>query len=125
MKKRCSNKNDKDYRNYGRRGIKVCKAWHDYRAFKKWALAHGYRENLQIDRIDNDGGYSPKNCRWVTQRENARNTSRTRWITINGKTESLVRWCEIYEVSYILVHRRLARGWDIVDALTRPVGIGQ
>jgi len=95
MKKRCSCKNDKDYKNYGGRGIKVCKAWHDYRAFRKWALAHGYREDLQIDRINNDGNYTPKNCRWVTHNENARNTRRTRWITINRKTKSLAEWCEI------------------------------
>lgn len=121
MKYRCSNKNDKGYKHYGGRGIKLCKQWHDYRAFKKWALAHGYREDLQIDRINNDGNYTPKNCQWVPHKQNMRNTRRTRWETIKGKTKSLAEWCEIYDVSYKTVHARLERGWDLLDALTRPL----
>ena len=118
MKQRCSNKNDK---NYGGRGIKVCKLWQDYRAFKKWALAHGYREDLQIDRINNNGNYTPSNCRWVTDKENRRNTRRTRWFTISGETKSLAEWCEVYDILYRLVHHRLTSGWDIIDALTKPL----
>ena len=71
-----------------------------HRAFKKWSLAHGYRVGLEIDRIDNNGNYEPRNCRWVTRKENLRNTSRTRWFTINGITKSLPEWCEIYNVSH-------------------------
>ena len=56
-RKRCSNKNCKDYGNYGGRGIKVCKIWHDFRAFKEWALASGWQEGLELDRIDNNGDY--------------------------------------------------------------------
>ena len=121
MKMRCSNKNNKDYKYYGGRGIKVCKAWHDYRAFKKWALANGYREDLQIDRINNDGNYTPKNCRWVTPKENARNTRLTRWETIDGVTKSLAEWCDIYDISYHVVYVRMGRGWDLEDALICPV----
>ena len=101
MKKRCLNNTDKSYQYYGGRGIKVCKQWYDYRAFKKWALVHGYRVGLEIDRIDNNGNYEARNCRWVTRKENLRNTSRTRWFTINGITKSLPEWCEIYNVSYV------------------------
>ena len=121
MKKRCSRKNNKDYGNYGGRGIKVCKQWQDYRAFRKWALANGYKEELTIDRINNDGNYTPKNCRWVTNKENARNTSMTRWITIKAETKPLVEWCELFGISYTVAHGRLARGWESEDALTRPV----
>jgi hypothetical protein len=113
MKQRCLNKTDKDYKNYGGRGIKLCKQWHDYVAFKKWALAHGYREDLQIDRINNDGNYTPINCRWVPRKDNLRNTRRTRWETIKGNTKSLAEWCEIYDVSYGTVYARMKRGWNI------------
>ena len=119
MKKRCSNKYNKDYKNYGGRGIKVCKIWANYVAFKKWALAHGYRDDLQIDRIRNNGNYKPSNCRWVTRKENQRNTRQNRRITINGETKSLVEWCEIYNVSYQLVYGRLRRGWGAFHALTK------
>ena len=121
MKQRCLNKTDKDYKNYGGRGIKLCKQWHDYVAFKKWALAHGYRNDLQIDRINNEGNYTPNNCRWVTRKDNLRNTRRTRWGTIEGNTKSLAEWCEIYDISYATVLGRLSRGWDLIDALTKPL----
>ena len=118
MLKRCSGENHK---NYGGRGIKVCKAWRSFIAFRDWALAHGYRDDLQIDRIDNDGNYCPKNCRWVTCKANSRNTRRTRWETINGETKSLAEWCESYHMSYCVVHKRLGCGWELIDALTEPV----
>jgi hypothetical protein len=64
-----------DHEHYRRHGIRVCKAWHDYDAFADWALANGYRDDLTIDRIDNERGYEAENCRWVddeTQRWNKR-----------------------------------------------------
>jgi hypothetical protein len=67
MKQRCHNPNQRTYKYYGARGIKVCDEWfHDYEAFRKWAIENGYCEGLTIDRINNDGDYEPSNCRWVS-----------------------------------------------------------
>jgi len=119
MIRRCS---DKTQKNYGGRGIKVCPEWKDFILFRDWAVNHPtYEEGKQIDRIDNDGDYTPENCRWVTHKDNLRNTRRTRWETIDEETKSLAEWCEIYNMPYSVVHQRLSSGWDIVDALTQPV----
>lgn len=79
MKQRCYDKNRSDYKNYGGRGIKICKEWiNDYEAFRKWALNNGYNPHAQygectLDRIDNDGNYTPANCRWVDAKTQANN----------------------------------------------------
>ncbi len=75
MKSRCSNLNDPDYQQYyGSRGITVCDEWlHNFQAFHDWAMSHGYSDELTIDRMDNDKGYSPDNCRWATAEEQRHN----------------------------------------------------
>lgn len=74
MKRRCLNPEDKSYKRYGARGIGVCPEWIDsFQSFCSWALRNGYRDDLQIDRIDNNADYCPENCRWVTAAENSRN----------------------------------------------------
>jgi len=66
------------YYRYGGRGIKVCKEWQKFTVFYKWALESGYQDNLTIDRINNDGNYEPKNCRWSTPKEQAANRTNNR-----------------------------------------------
>lgn len=77
IKKRCLNKNRKQYVDYGGRGITICDEWlNDFISFYNWALDNGYQDNLTIDRINNDGNYEPLNCRWTTRTVQARNTRR-------------------------------------------------
>lgn len=79
MKSRCYNKEDKKYKNYGGRGIKVCNMWNNfYIMFKIWALLHGYKDNLSIDRIDNNGNYKSSNCKWATQAQQVQNSSKAK-----------------------------------------------
>lgn len=77
MKRRCKNKNRRNYHNYGGRGIKVCDEWDsDYLNFRDWSIKNGYSDELSIDRIDNDGNYEPNNCRWISQQLQLINTSK-------------------------------------------------
>jgi hypothetical protein len=77
MKSRCYNPNKENYRNYGGRGIQVCEEWRgDFYSFYTWATHNGWKKGLEIDRIDNDKGYSPENCRCVTKAENLKNKRR-------------------------------------------------
>ena len=78
MKNRCNNPNVKGFKWYGAKGVKVCDEWKDFQAFYDWAMKHGYKEGLTIDRIDPCGDYCPENCEWVTRSENSRRRHLTR-----------------------------------------------
>lgn len=89
MRCRCNNPNSNEYYRYGGRGIKICDEWMDKKAgisnFINWALNNGYKDGLTIDRIDNDKGYFPENCKWSDRFEQMSNTSKSKKITYQGK----------------------------------------
>ena len=128
MIRRCVDPKDSSYKYYGGRGISVCGEWaHDFNAFKDWAYANGYNEDANryectIDRIENDKGYSPDNCRWVTQEVQSNNKRSNRLLTYNGETLTMRQMSEKYEVPYQVLRERLRHGWNIEDAIEKKVG---
>ncbi len=113
------------YADYGGRGIKLCPEWNDKingsLNFLKWAEESGYREGLTIDRIDVNGDYSPKNCRWVSMHTQTRNRRSNVKYTLNGVTMTATDWSHKLGGERSLVRNRIANGWDVERALTTPV----
>lgn len=126
IKRRTTVEKCSQYDRYGGRGIVMFEDWYsDFEAFYEWSMSNGYRDDLSIDRIDNDGGYFPDNCRWTTRAVQANNTSRNRYITIDGVTHTLIEWCRIIGIDRTTVYKRLKRGMSEVDALTKPLHRGR
>lgn len=99
MKQRCYNKNDEHYKNWGARGITICDEWlKDSDAFIIWAINNGYKDGLQIDRIDINGNYEPSNCRWITNRENSWNKTNNRKLTYKGKEYCFSEFCYKFNI---------------------------
>ena len=108
MKNRCYNQKQQSYENYGGRGITICEEWlKSFTAFEEWSLSHGYADDLSIDRIDNNGDYSPKNCRWVTRTEQNENTRRNHLVTIGDRTQPLSAWVRERGLNYHTVSFRI------------------
>lgn len=120
IKSRCYNKNCPSYKDYGARGIAVCGEWlNDFQAFHDWSINNGYREGLQIDRINNDKSYSPNNCHFVTPKVNSNNKRNTVYITFNNISKPLSEWCEILNLNYCTVYKRIYNyNWPIEKALS-------
>jgi len=123
MIRRCEKEKRKDYHHYGGRGIFVCNEWKDYQTFKDWALANGYNEKLSLDRINNDLGYSPSNCKYSTAKQQARNRRNNYLLTAFDETKSIAEWVEDSRcsVNYSTVHARATRlKWPHEKAITEP-----
>ena len=111
MRMRCNNQKNSSYKNYGGRGIKVCKEWNEsFESFYEWAVQNGYSEDLSIDRIDCNGNYEPSNCRWADIKTQANNKRNNHKITIDNVTKNLKEWCDYYELNRSTVYRRIAKG---------------
>lgn len=126
MKTRCYNPADKGYKHYGNRGITVCDEWlHDFRAFYDWAMASGYDENAPrgectIDRIDNNKGYSPENCRWVgieVQNANKRDVCRVQY---EGREYTIAQLSERLKVAAPTLLQRVKNGWTEQELILPP-----
>ncbi len=121
MIQRCTNPNNKEYHNYGKLGIEICKKWRD--SFENFLEDMGERPfDCTLERKDNKKGYYPGNCKWATRKEQARNKRSNRLITHNGKTQLLIEWAEKTGINRTTITSRIDRyGWSIKKALTTPV----
>lgn len=120
MKSRCNNPKNKKYNRYGGRGIKVCDEWeNDFMAFYNWAISNGFEESLSIDRIDNNKGYSPDNCRWATPRQQANNTRRNIIVERDGEKVTLSDLCRNLGLNYRLVLSRIESGMTVEMAISK------
>jgi hypothetical protein len=116
IKKRCYNPNNKDYKDYGQRGILVCDAWKD--SFENFLLDMGNKPSPEhsLDRIDVNGNYEPSNCRWATRKEQQRNKRNNVMFTYKGETKCISEWSEITGLSFQVIQSRINTGWkdDII-----------
>lgn len=116
MKARCTDKNSIGYGLYGGRGITLCQEWYNYLNFYH-DMRDKYKQGLQLDRIDNNGPYSPQNCRWVTAKQNSRNHRSNRTLTLNNETRCLAEWAEITGINYKTLQYRINAGWSTKKVL--------
>lgn len=119
MKRRCNAPQSKNYHRYGGRGVKVCEEWSDYEAFSAWAMANGYKHGLTLDRVENDKGYSPENCRWATMKEQQNNRGNNQKITIDGVEKTVCQWAEEYGINPHTIRGRIKRGWPEAKAVQK------
>lgn len=117
MRSRCSNKNVPHYHRYGGRGITVCDRWMN--SFEHFLADMGERpQGMSIERVNNNKGYSPGNCKWATSKEQGRNQRTNRMLTYQGETKTLVEWSEILNIDRALISNRLRKGWTTDRALS-------
>lgn len=110
LRNRCTNVNNKDYKNYGARGISVDESWDDFCVFMEWALENGYTDDKSIDRIDVNAGYTPSNCRWADNKIQANNRRTNKYITCNGVTKTIAQWSDEVNTNRAALYERVKRG---------------
>jgi hypothetical protein len=115
------NKNDKSYKYYGARGIVVCESWRDsFEHFYEWSISNGYSDDLTIERIDVNGNYDPSNCKWITQKEQARNKRNNHRVEIDGNNLIITDWAKLSPVTATTIYQRLKDGCDVKSAIMTP-----
>lgn len=121
MRLRCTNPKHAAYAGYGGRGIGVCARWLDSVAAFVADMGPKPSARHELDRIDNDRGYEPGNCRWVLRKVNDRNRRSNRVLEFSGERRALAEWCELLGLPRSTVQKRLDGGWSVEDALSTPV----
>lgn len=120
MKDRCYNERCNNFKNYGARGILVCDSW--LFSFEHFLADMGYRpEGLTLERINNDGGYQPDNCRWATRAEQRVNQRTCNYLELDGERKPLRLFAREYGISEATLYQRLKRGMSVREALTTPI----
>ena len=123
MKERCYTATNKDYKNYGGRGIAICNEWKDdYAAFREWAESNGYKDDLTIERKDYNADYCPQNCTWIPLIDQAKNRRGNVMVDYGGRTWVLSELCKEKGLPYGTIHHRLKfYGWPIERAIEEPI----
>ena len=124
MKQRCLNAKCREYRHYGGRGITVCKEWiDDFINFRDWAYKNGYREDLTLDRIDNNKEYYPENCRWVSMVVQENNKRNNHYYLFKGEMKTLSQIAKEYHISRNSLYYRVnVVGKNLEMAVTELTG---
>lgn len=118
IKFRCTNTKDYRAKYYVKKGILMCDEWlNNPKSFCDWAITNGYKKGLTIDRIDNNKGYSPDNCRFVTIKEQCNNRSNNRWVTIGNETKTIAQWSEKSGIGQATIRRNIEKGYTGIDVL--------
>lgn len=119
IRDRCLNETDTDYLRYGGRGISICERWSDFANFYA-DMGPRSSPSHSIDRIDNNGPYSPENCRWATWTEQQRNRRNNHLLTFQGRKQCLAAWSDETGILSSTISERLRSGWGVEQALTTP-----
>lgn len=121
IKKRTTHTSCKDSKYYVKKGVDICEAWNEFEVFYQWAIENGYDDNLTIDRIDGSRGYSPENCRWVTQKVQCNNKSNNHFIEFQGEKRTVSQWAEKLGIKKCTLLSRIRKGWSVEKVITTPV----
>lgn len=118
IKRRCLNPNYHHFDDYGGRGISICDEWaNSFKDFKSWAIKNGYADELSIERIDVNKGYSPQNCIWANRIEQNNNTRRNHLVEYNGAVYTIAELSRVCGIKQNTLLYRLRRGWSVEEAV--------
>lgn len=121
MNHRCRSQSKTSRKYYLEKGITVCDEWHDFNNFYKWAKENGYSDDLTIDRIDSNKGYSPENCRWATYYQQNNNRKSVPKYYFRGEQKTLSEWSKVLGIRRSVLYNRLYSGMSLEKAFTQPL----